>query len=162
MPSSSSNRLATLLAAIAIAETAAGLLLLVLTIDNPPRGGWGFRGFPAIFVLGSTTVGWLIMVRRPDNRIGLLLALVGVLNGAQLFLTEYAALATRVALPAGALAGWLNAFVWPPTLALMAGAIPLVFPDGHLPSPRWRPVAWLMAASAGLVIAIIAVYPDAL
>src|SRR6185503_11609726 len=103
MPSSSSNRLATLLAAIAIAETAAGLLLLVLTIDNPPRGGWGFRGFPAIFVLGSTTVGWLIMVRRPDNRIGLLLALIGLLNALQLLLTEYAAQATRTGLPGATL-----------------------------------------------------------
>ena len=162
MPSQSRYRLAVLLAASAITLTLAGLLLLVLTIDNPPRGGWGFRGFPAIFVLGSTSLGWLIMVRRPDNRIGLILALVGLLNGGQLFLTEYAALAARVALPLGGLAGWVNAFIWVPTLALMAGVIPLLFPDGRLPSRRWRAVAWLMTASAAIVIAIIGVYPDAL
>jgi hypothetical protein len=57
MPSPGPNRLATLLAASAITLTATGFLLMLLTIDNPPRGGWGFRGFPAIFVLGSTSVG---------------------------------------------------------------------------------------------------------
>jgi hypothetical protein len=154
--------LANILAGSAIAVALAGLLLLVLTVDTPPRGGWGFRGFPAIFVLGSTSIGWLIMVRRPDNRIGLVLALIGLLNALQLFLTEYAAQATRTGLPGAMLAGLVNASIWVPTLALMAGAVPLLFPDGSLASPRWRPVAWLAALSAAALILIITLYPDAL
>jgi len=43
--------LANILAGSAIAVTLAGLLLLVLTVNTPPRGGWGFqrrsRAFPA-------------------------------------------------------------------------------------------------------------------
>jgi hypothetical protein len=154
--------LANILAGSAIAVALAGLLLLVLTVDTPPRGGWGFRGFPAIFVLGSTSIGWLIMVRRPDNRIGLVLALIGLLNALQLFLTEYAAQATRTGLPGAMLAGLVNASIWVPTLALVAGAVPLLFPDGSLASPRWRPVAWLAALSAAALILIITLYPDAL
>jgi len=154
--------LANILAGSAIAVTLAGLLLLVLTVNTPPRGGWGFRGFPAIFVLGSTSIGWLIMVRRPDNRIGLVLALIGLLNALQLFLTEYAAQATRTGLPGATLAGLVNASIWVPTLALMAGGVPLLFPDGSLASPRWRPVGWLMALSAAALILIITLYPDAL
>ena len=154
--------LANILAGSAIAVTLAGLLLLVLTVNTPPRGGWGFRGFPAIFVLGSTSIGWLIMVRRPDNRIGVVLALIGLLNALQLFLTEYAAQATRTGLPGATLAGLVNASIWVPTLALMAGAVPLLFPDGSLASQRWRPVAWLMALSAAALILIITLYPDAL
>lgn len=161
MTGTASSRLAVLLAALAIGLSLTGLLLLVLTLDHPPRGGWGFRGFPAIFVLGASTIGWLLMTRRPDNRIGLVLASIGVLNGAQLFLTEYAALAARTGLPAGTLAGWVNAFIWVPTLTLMAGAVPLLFPDGHLPSPRWRPIGWVLAGGAAALIAIIAAYPDA-
>jgi len=154
--------LANILAGSAIAVTLAGLLLLVLTVNTPPRGGWGFRGFPAIFVLGSTSIGWLIMVRRPDNRIGLVLALIGLLNALQLFLTEYAAQATRTGLPGATLAGLVNSSIWVPTLALMAGGVPLLFPDGSLASPRWRPVGWLMALSAAALILIITLYPDAL
>jgi hypothetical protein len=33
--------------------------------------------------------------------------------------------------------------------------LPLLFPDGHLPSPRWRPVAWL--AVADIVALLVAV-----
>lgn len=151
-----------LLAAGTSLLVAAGLILLALTLDQPPEGGWGFRGFPAIFAIGSGVVGWLIMVRQPSNRIGLVLAFGGLLNGAQLFLTEYAAAGLRQSLPASNVAAWVNAFIWVPTLALMAGATPLLFPDGRFPSPRWRGAGWMLAIGAIWVTAIIAVYPSAL
>lgn len=42
---------------------------------------------------------------------------------------------------------WLGAWSWVPALGLMLGFAFLLFPDGRLPSPRWRGVAWLAAAS---------------
>jgi hypothetical protein len=162
MATSRGEQLAWVLAIGTSTLTLAGLILLVLTLDHPPQGGWGFRGFPTIFAIASGSVGWLIMVRRPENRIGLVLAVVGLLNGAQLFLTEYAAAGSRVSLPASNFAAWVNAFIWVPAAALMAGATPLLFPDGKLPSPRWRPAAWIMALGAIGVMAVIAAYPDAI
>jgi hypothetical protein len=156
------SRLAWLLGGANATLTAAGLILLALTLDHPPQGGWGFRGFPAIFALTAGLVGWLIMTRRPDNRVGLVLTIVGVLNGAQLFLTEYAAAGTRSVLPASEAAASVNAFIWVPTLGLMAGGIAFLFPDGHLPSGRWRPAAWLLAGGAVALIGCIAAYPSAL
>jgi hypothetical protein len=162
MPSQRRAWLAPALLTVTAALTIAGLTILLLTLDHPPQGGWGFRGFPTIFAIVSGGVGWLIMVRRPDNRIGLVLAIVGVLNAAQLFLTEYAAAGTRVSLPASSVAAWINALIWVPTVALMAGGTPLLFPDGKLPSRAWRPAAWLLVIGAAGLVAIIAVYPDAL
>jgi len=156
------SRLAWILAAITATLVVAGLTLLFLTLDHPPQGGWGFRGFPIIFALAAGPLGWLIMRRRPDNRIGVLLSLSGFLSAAQLFLTEYAAAGTRVSLPASNVAALVNAFIWVPGVTVIAGAIPLVFPDGHLPSPRWRPVAWLMGGAMILLCAIIIAYPSAL
>jgi hypothetical protein len=52
------------------------------------------------------------------------------------------------------LALWLAAFVWLPAV----GLVPLLFllvPDGRLPSPRWRPVAWV--AVADMAVAMLAV-----
>lgn len=162
MTTSRGSAAAWLLAASTALLVAAGLILLALTLEQPPQGGWGFRGFPAIFAIGSGVVGWLIMVRQPSNRIGLVLAFGGLLNGAQLFLTEYAAAGLHESLPASNVAAWINAFIWVPTLTLMAGATPLLFPDGRLPSPRWRVAGGLLAIGSISVLAAIAVYPDAL
>jgi len=48
-----------------------------------------------------------------------------------------------------ALAGWL----WLPNVGLLAIYLLLLFPDGRLPSRRWRPLAWL----SGAVIVLLAV-----
>ena len=39
--------------------------------------------------------------------------------------------------------------------------IPLLFPDGHLPGPRWRPFAWVAAVTVGAVTIAAAIAPDA-
>jgi hypothetical protein len=155
-------RFANLLAAITLVLTVIGVLIILLTLDDPPRGGWGLRGFTAPFAIICGSIGWLIMVRRPENRIGLVLAALGVESAAQLVLPEYAALASRNGLPAANLAGWVGSFVWVIAVALFAGFIPLLFPDGRLPSPRWRPVAWLLGVPSVVLILITALDPDVL
>jgi hypothetical protein len=162
MATSRGAQLAWLLATGTASLTIAGLILLALTLDHPPQGGWGFRGFPAIFAVTSGAVGWMIMTRRPANRIGLVLAIIGVLNGAQLFLTEYGAAGLRATLPASNLGAWINSWVWVPALTLMAGVTPLLFPDGRLPSRRWQLAAWLMGIGGVMLVAIITFYPGAL
>ena len=45
------------------------------------------------------------------------------------------------------MAMWLAAWVWIPGTALLLFAMPMLFPDGHLPSSRWRPVAAFVVVS---------------
>jgi len=98
-------------------------------------------------------VGALIAVRQPANRIGWLLLLVGLLTSICLAVSSYAVEAlvvTRGSLPLGIWAIWT--FSWLIWVVLIA--IPfvlLVFPDGRLPSGRWRIVAALLVASGGLL-----------
>jgi hypothetical protein len=49
--------------------------------------------------------------------------------------------------------GWIATWVWIPGIALGGAFLPLLFPDGDLPSPRWRPVVWLVIS--GMVIGVV-------
>lgn len=49
-------------------------------------------------------------------------------------------------LPGAAVLAWLGNWVWIPGWTL-TGLLFLVFREGHLPSPRWRPFAWTFVAS---------------
>ena len=60
--------------------------------------------------------------------------------------------------PAGIAVGWIYGWAW----KLATGAIvlvPLLFPDGRLPSRRWRPLLWASVALLVLTIVATAVYP---
>jgi hypothetical protein len=46
---------------------------------------------------------------------------------------------------------WLGNWAWAPGLGLLMTFALLLFPDGRLPSRRWRPVAWLSGASIAMI-----------
>src|SRR5829696_410906 len=117
---------------------------------------WG----PSILTLATLTVsfsvvGALIASHRPENPIGWIFLAVGFLQG---FLSAadqyaiYALLTNPGALPLGGEASWLGQWIWAPGLGLSLVFLPLLFPDGHPPSNRWRPVGWLGGLSIGLTV----------
>jgi signal transduction histidine kinase len=94
-----------------------------------------------VFIGGFATVGALLAWKRPGNPIGWLLSATGLsyaAAGFEIFLSHFPAALTFVDW-----SGWLWLFGLGLTVFIL-----LLFPTGHLPSPRWRPVAW--AAAAGL------------
>jgi hypothetical protein len=119
----------------------------------------------ALYVLAFFAIafiGALIASRLPENRIGwVFLALTGV--GALGFLSaQYsidALLERPGSLPAGRLAAWLSGWTWFPTNSLLVIFVPLLFPDGHLPSPRWRWVAWAAGLLTAVMVAMLWVMP---
>jgi hypothetical protein len=120
----------------------AGFLLRVL---NDPavdvadelaaRIGWG--AYP--------TVGAVIVARQPHNRIGWLCCAVGLLLGPAFFAQDYAwyALLHEPGLPGGWAMAWLGQWPWWIAVGLLWFLL-LLFPNGHLVSPRWQPVAWAL------------------
>jgi signal transduction histidine kinase len=108
------------------------------------------------FVLPFTmfaVVGLLVVTRDPHNRIGLILLLSSLIMVACSAAGDFAtwALQQSYAGPMVAIAGLISNFGW--LLGLLAPLllIPVVFPDGHLPSPRWRLFIWACGAFLGII-----------
>jgi len=78
------------------------------------------------------------------------------------FAAQYAPLALgltsrRLSLPGGDLASWLTGWTNVPGIVILAVFVILLFPDGRLPSRRWRPLAWAGAVVLVVPTAILAV-----
>jgi len=159
------KRLAWLLWAIAMAITVLGLLFLFRTRSTPIAERWGFRGFESFFAVACATTGAIVASRRPRNPIGWLLCGLGVQSGAQLLSEEYAVyalLAHPGSLPVGMALAWIQQWIWLLAVGPFGTFLFLLFPDGRLLSPRWRPAAWLAALAIPAAIFGIAGTPGPL
>ena len=97
-------------------------------------------------------MGWLIASRRPENAIGWLFLSVAVGVAIDAILISLAALGNvRMAFPTVVrVADWTDGWMWIPLVFVPTIFPLLLFPDGRLPSRRWRPFVW--AGAVGLVL----------
>jgi hypothetical protein len=103
-------------------------------------------GHSVVVAVSFPVVGALIATHRPQNLIGWTFCAVGLAFALVTSAYEYAVYTLQTApdaLPGGPLAIWVNYWAWPLGAGLLLTFVPLLFPDGRLPSRRWRPVAWL-------------------
>jgi signal transduction histidine kinase len=104
--------------------------------------GWVANVAGPVAILTSVAVGLVVALRRPSNPIGWLLLgnglVLGLSGGLPVPYAGYA-LEHPGTLPGGRFAAIWDTSAWP---LLFAGvvAIAFVFPEGRLPSPRWRPI----------------------
>jgi hypothetical protein len=119
-------------------------------------GGAAFLIFPLL--------GALIAVRHPRNPMGWILLAEGLLWTLGDTLNYYAicgeARPGSVPFPLG-VAGISN-WLWVPTVGLLPTYVFLLFPDGRLPSRRWRPLAWLSGVTIFLASALVGLTPGPL
>jgi signal transduction histidine kinase len=147
------RRLAWSVGIVSIALMVASLVLFLIdraqgTLPESV-GPWTLLGAIDIAVnIPVPILGVLIASRRPENRIGWLYLGASLVLGVVAFGQVYSAhvlLADPGFLPGGRFMAWLSTVLLPIPICLLPFLL-LLFPTGHIPSRRWRPVAWLSAA----------------
>jgi hypothetical protein len=176
-PPRSSRRRATVvawgLAAITLAAAAAGAVLyagfggtdwaVVLPDAKPPSEGIALTVLDVAWLTAFTVVGATVASRLPRNPVGWLLSAIPAFM-AFLLLGEAVYWHAARARPRdpGAVAElglWLANVWWIPTVILVLVFLPLLFPTGRPPTPRWRIVGW--AAAGGGVLLFVGTAFDA-
>jgi hypothetical protein len=136
-------------------------------INDPlPGSDWGDNSgadylFPLV-IFTFPLVGCLIASRHPRNTIGWIMLGIGLITGLSGVLDgyiRYGLVTEPGSLPYADFALALSAGGWVLIIAPIMTFTILLFPDGKLPSPRWRPVAYLSGLAMLLVYVLIAVAP---
>ena len=107
-------------------------------------------------VLPVVGFGALIVARRPSNQVGRLLLATGLAVGTSGLAQTYAKAGPSQ--PGVRLAAWISNWLWV-SLGLLVVLLLLVYPDGRLPSPRWRALAWAAVVAYALAAVCSALYP---
>ena len=155
------------LAGLSVAMAVASVALYIATRSVEPPSSWGTGGDSAVLILllpflAFPMVGALIASRRPKNPIGWICLAVGIIWMISLISTSYGlyGLVMRPgSIPFPAAIASLGEWMWVPAVGLLGTYLILLFPDGRLPSRRWRPLAWLSGAVIFLASAGFALSP---
>jgi signal transduction histidine kinase len=119
---------------------------------TPPDGLLG-AFVPVLPFVAFGLVGAVVASRRSGNRIGWLLCAAGLVTSFSSLagaIGYWGILARPGSIGAAPLAEWAADTLYTPTIPLTTTFLFLLFPDGHLPSRRWRPVLWASAVGAAL------------
>lgn len=124
---------------------------LGLQSEHPAEDVVLFVGFSLFAAVGA-----LLVAKRPDNPIGWIMSANALIVGIFPACESYAAYVMSTSGHPDTLAvvgAWANSWYWYLLLALTFIYLPLLFPDGRLPSRRWLPVAVVPAIGvAGIAI----------
>src|SRR5919107_2823326 len=157
------------LAALSLLMFVAAIALHVLARSLDSSGQWNTLGtlgkvFGFLPFLAFPLVGALVASRRPRNWVGWIMLTDGLLWTFGTVLDSYRVYglarpgSVPFLVPVYALSQWL----WVPGVGLFAVYLILLFPDGRLPSRRWRPLTWFSGAVMALLSAGIVLYPGPL
>ncbi len=158
------------LAGLCLIMAVATIVLSVLAQSVHSPGNWDTGsgvGDSLIFAsfLAFPIVGALLASRRSRNPIGWICLISGLLWMLIIVSEGYSAygLAVPDSVPFPVtINALLYAWLWVPTVGLIGIYLIMLFPDGKLPSRRWRPFAWFAGAVIVLESVIVFLTPGPL
>jgi tryptophan-rich sensory protein len=129
-----------------LAGTLLGLTIVLLALSLV-IGFTGGETWNVVFAFTPVAIAFAVVgalvAARTGNNLGWLLLGTGVGAAVALVTRAYAVRVPAAELPAAGWVGWIFTVVLWITAPLLVLPL-LLFPDGRLPSPRWRPVVWVV------------------
>ena len=163
LASKTAPRLAWSLWGLTLALSALALVYQLRSLEVHALDVYGYRGLALVIGLSYATVGAVIASRRPAHPHGWLFSAVGLLVTVHGLSQEYASFALeRGPGMLARIAAWNNEWLWVPWVFSVGTFALLFFPDGRLPSRRWRPAVVLAAVGMVVTSASLALAPGPL
>jgi hypothetical protein len=134
------------LCGLSLALTALSLFLFALNLFYSGAHDYDYYWLQnAVQAISFSIIGAIIASRLPANPVGWLFCAAASTIAVECLSAEYAIyalLARPDSLPLGEALAWLAFWVWIPSIGCIVLSL-LLFPNGELPSSRWRWLAWL-------------------
>ena len=147
---------------LSIVLLGAGEILVLVHHLTVGTHGYAIWLEPMLLAPPVTIVGWSVTHHRPGHLVGLLLLALALCGGVQTASGAYAhhALwASGVSWPGGALAALVSSAAQEGFVMLLV-LLPVLFPDGRLPAPRWRLFGACLALTATLELGRLVLVRD--
>jgi signal transduction histidine kinase len=131
---------------LAVAGSAAGT-----AYDRPGTAVFAGTLSSAVAIAVVAVVGAVVTLAVPGNRVGWLMLAAAAVLGVGTAFTEagiHGVVTVPGSVPGAAYLAVLGPGLQAAGLVIAVVGVPAVFPDGHLPGPRWRWLAWCAAAAA--------------
>jgi signal transduction histidine kinase len=160
--------LARSLVTLSVALLVGGIALARMTSSTVPGLPYGSEAELDSAVLNLATVltfsvvGAIIASRHPRNAIGWIFCGMGLVVGLGTLARGYAEFWLASGSGTRSLAetaAWFGSWSWVLLVYVPTSFMLLLFPDGRLPSPRWRPVAW--CAGLGIIGFVVGLATEA-
>jgi hypothetical protein len=132
--------------------------MVIIRLNGGTLGSTDATG-SSILAVSFSAVGTVIVLKRPENPVGWVFLFGGFCNSLNAFSWEYskyALIEPSGRWPLGPFFAWLSTWVFAPGFVAFPLTL-LLFPTGRPPSPRWRPLLWLIAAGLALTVVPMAV-----
>ena len=145
------RRLAWLVFGLSVLGLIAGIAMDVSSTGGDPLF--------AVIVFSFPTMGFIVLNRKPRTVLGWLMLSMGVAFALPFgSYANYALNGPYAPLPGAGVALALEGPMWVPFIGI-SGFLLLLFPDGHLPTRRWRWFAWLCGIGLVVLSLTIIFYP---